>query len=80
MCYNPWDETTIRMGELMLGLLEEVERGRYVKMNRWKADNFMKAISDKYDDEYEFDVADLEEEIEHLRKLAEEDPRWFTAA
>lgn len=77
MCFDPWEENTIRMGELMLGHLDEVERGRNAKTNQWKADGFLEAIGDKYEDEDEFDVEGLEDEIEYLRELAEEDPRWL---
>ncbi len=77
MCYDPWEESTLRMGELMLGHLKEVERGRNVEINMWKAEGFLTAIGDKYDDEDEFDIEELEEEIEYLRELAVTDPRWL---
>jgi hypothetical protein len=38
---------------------------------------FLSAIEEKYQDEDEFDVQDLEWEIERLRELAEADPRWL---
>lgn len=77
MCYDPWEENTIRMGQLMLGHLNEVEKGRNVDTNKWKADGFWEAIGDKYDDEDTFDVDELEAEIEYLRELVDEDPRWL---
>jgi hypothetical protein len=65
------------MGELWLGHVTEVERGRNVATNQWKADGFLEAIADKYGDEDLTDVADLELEIERLQSLAAMDARWL---
>jgi hypothetical protein len=77
MCFDPWEHSAQKMGEDWLGHIAEVERGRNVETNAWKADGFLSAIEEKYQDEDEFDVQDLEWEIERLRELAEADPRWL---
>lgn len=77
MCFDPWEHSAQRMGLQWMDHVIEVERGRNVATNAWKASGFIEAIRDKYRDEDEFDVADLEAEIERLREKVESDPRWL---
>lgn len=77
MCYDPWEHSPEKMGLDWLGHIMEVERGRNVATNRWKATGFLEAIEEKYNDDDEFDEFELEDEVERLRALADSNPQWL---
>jgi hypothetical protein len=77
VCFDPWEHSAQKMSEDWIGHLREVELGRNVATNRWKADGFLNAIEEKYNDEDEFDVEELQSEVERLTYLADRDPRWL---
>lgn len=77
MCFDPWEHSAQKMGLDWMGHVKEVELGRNVATNVWKAEGFLAAIAEKCGGADEFDVADLEWEVERLRDRVEQDPRWL---